>query len=83
MRYIAYHLLGLGLNHVFEKFVCQFFVLAATGNHQMIDPACRIFLWNGFADGKAVFFKLVGHERPAHCRRDFVVLEQVRKLATG
>ncbi len=66
-----------------QKFVGQFFVLAAGGDHQVINPARGVFFGDGLADGKIDLAKLIGHERPAHGRDHLVILEKVGQLSAG
>src|SRR6201987_874393 len=44
MRLVRDQFLCLGLDHIFEEFVRQFLILAAGCDHEVIDPAGRIFL---------------------------------------
>ncbi len=75
--------LGLRLNHVVEKRIGEFLVRTGLGDHQVIDPAGGIFAGNNFGDGEIGLAELIGHERPAHRRDDFVIFEKVGQFAAG
>ena len=73
--HIRHFLLGSRVYHIFQKLVSQIFILASSRDHQVVDPAGRILLRNSLPDRKVDLAQLVRHERPAHSRHDFMVLE--------
>src|SRR5262249_30039957 len=75
MRLIGNQLLGLGLDHVFQKFVRQFFVFTSSSDHQVIDPARRVFFRDSLSHRKSSFLQVCCVQRPTHRDDDFVALK--------
>src|SRR5579859_4517451 len=82
-RHIAELFLGLGTDEVIQKLISKFLVVAGRGNHQVIDPPRGPLGVNLLLDGQPALMQLVGHQRPAHARDDFMVLKQVGQLPAG
>ena len=83
MRLVRYQLLCFRLDHVFQEFLGQFFILASCCDHKVVDPARGVFFGNGLTYGKSGFFQIGCVQRPTHCDHNFVALEQVCELTAG